>query len=338
VAKNIRYVAVEYGDSGHEPHYAKEVFLNRYGDCKDQAILLTAMMRTAGLKAYPVLIPTRSAYAIDKDFPSINFNHAICALKTAQGFTFMDPTSETTPFGQIPLADQDRLVMVFLEKGYKLITIPSIKENGVKYDMEIRLKPDETASITRKVETKGHFASGYRWYLKYTHPDLIKEDIRKKMTEISSSSQLLNYKMENTDDFDKDPLLAYEFSAQNFLNHAGNLRVVPPLDQVGLAHGLIGKEERKFPIDFEGVYATLANIRIILPENLKVQYLPSSKILDNPWFKLETSCVEKNNVVNFGQSFTLKQRFVKEKDYQEFKKRLSEAIYLLKEGIILQKI
>jgi len=47
VAKNIRYVAIEYGDSGHEPHYANEVFINKYGDCKDQAILLVAMLKYA---------------------------------------------------------------------------------------------------------------------------------------------------------------------------------------------------------------------------------------------------------------------------------------------------
>jgi len=47
VARNIRYVAIEYGESGHEPHYANEVFLNKYGDCKDQAILLVAMLKYA---------------------------------------------------------------------------------------------------------------------------------------------------------------------------------------------------------------------------------------------------------------------------------------------------
>jgi transglutaminase-like putative cysteine protease len=35
-AQDIRYVAVEYGQAGYEPHDAKEIFKNKYGDCKDQ--------------------------------------------------------------------------------------------------------------------------------------------------------------------------------------------------------------------------------------------------------------------------------------------------------------
>ena len=38
-AQEVRYVAVEYGDAGFEPHKAAEIFANKYGDCKDKAIL-----------------------------------------------------------------------------------------------------------------------------------------------------------------------------------------------------------------------------------------------------------------------------------------------------------
>ncbi|MDP3143449.1 MAG: DUF3857 domain-containing protein, partial [Candidatus Omnitrophota bacterium] len=41
--KNIRYVGIEYGQAGYEPHRATEIFVNKYGDCKDQAILLISL-------------------------------------------------------------------------------------------------------------------------------------------------------------------------------------------------------------------------------------------------------------------------------------------------------
>src|SRR3989338_6448428 len=58
-ARNIRYVAIAYGQAGYEPHRASEIFSNKYGDCKDQVILLISMLKEAGIKAYPVLIGTR---------------------------------------------------------------------------------------------------------------------------------------------------------------------------------------------------------------------------------------------------------------------------------------
>ena len=174
-AKEVRYVAVEYGESGYEPHTAQEIFWNRYGDCKDMATLLVGMLRYAGLDAYPVLIPTREVYPVAKDFASVNFNHAIAVLSYKGEFIFMDATSSTASFGNLPLSDQDREVLVFLEDGYKLMHIPLIKENEVIYQTDIEIDKNEDAHIRRKITTTGFYATGQRYYFRNTHPEEIKE-------------------------------------------------------------------------------------------------------------------------------------------------------------------
>ena len=337
VAKNIRYVAIEYGDSGYEPHRAEEVFINRYGDCKDQAILLVSMLRAAGLKAYPVLIPTRKAYPIAEDFPSSNFNHAICAVELGKELIFMDPTAEATPFAQIPLSDQKRKVLVFFDETYKILTVPQIKENTVRYVMDIDINRDENATVTRKVYTQGFFASSYRWYLKYTHPAIIEEDIRKKMVALSSLSRLLDYVIKDVDDFDSPPSLVYKFKADKFLNPAGELRIIPALDEVSLNHEIISKEKRDFPVDFEGFYTKQAVIKINLPGNLKVKYLPDDLGLENPWFKLSASNQKLPGAIDFRQELTVKKKLVAQKNYPEFKRYFEDALYRLKEQIILKR-
>ena len=337
VIKNIRYVAIEYGDSGYEPHRAEEVFLNRYGDCKDQATLLVAMLRVAGLDAYPVLIPTSDAYPVDQDFPSVNFNHAIAVVKINEKLIFMDPTSETTPFLDIPFGDQDRSVLVFFDDHWQITKTNYIKENQTNYVMDVAVNSEENATIERSVITKGSFAASYRWYLKYTHPALIEEDIRRKMVEISSLSQLLHYEIKNEDNFDATPILTYKFTAYKFLNPAGKLRITPVLDQAYLDCKLISKEKRDFPIDFEGFYTKIANIRIKLPRNLKVKYLPSPVVLDNAWFKLTVTYKNLGSTVDFAQSFVIKKRFVQQDEYPAFKKHLEDAIYRLREEVILEK-
>jgi len=94
-AQKIRYVAVEYGQAGYEPHKAEDIFRNKYGDCKDQAILLVTMLKEAGLTAWPVLIPTKECYNLDEDFPAVLFNHCIAALSLRNDVIFLDPTAET---------------------------------------------------------------------------------------------------------------------------------------------------------------------------------------------------------------------------------------------------
>ncbi len=338
VAENIRYVAIEYGDSGYEPHSAREVLLNRYGDCKDQAILLVTLLRAAGFRAHPVLIPTRRVYPISEEFPSLNFNHAICALEWEGKLIFMDPTAETVPFMSLPLSDQERTVLVFLEDRWQITDTGSVGDNIISYHMDIAISQQEEAVIRRKVASSGFFAAGYRWYLKYTHPALIEEDIREKMTEISPSARLLGYKIQNADSLDADPVLEYGFSTPEYLNPAGDLRVLPVLDQLHLDYSLIGKQTRDYPIDFDGIYTKQATVKITLPDNLRVKYLPAFKVLENPWFRLKVTYENTGRTINFYQEFNILKRIVGTDEYQKFKGSFREASHLLREEIILEEV
>ncbi len=106
VSQNIRYVGMEFGINGYKPHKACEVLKNRYGDCKDHATLLVAMLRAIGVKAYPVLIPTQDTANLDPDVPRPTaFDHEIAAVVKDGHYVFLDTTSEVTPFGDLPSGD-----------------------------------------------------------------------------------------------------------------------------------------------------------------------------------------------------------------------------------------
>ncbi|MCM8824300.1 MAG: DUF3857 domain-containing protein [Candidatus Omnitrophica bacterium] len=336
-AKEIRYVAVEYGESGHEPHYAWEVFLNRYGDCKDQAILLVAMLRTAGLKAYPVLIPTEDTYPIDLNFPSVNFNHAIACVDINDKLIFMDPTAETVSFSKLPFSDQDRDVLVFEDESWQIIRTPQSKDNEFIYEMYISIDEEENANVSRTVTTNGVFSAIHRAYLKYTHPSRILEDIQKRMVEISSFSRLVNYKILNVDDFEKSPILNYQFFTEKFLNPAGELRIIPVIDEIHIDPNLVGKEKRDFSIDFATIYTKKATIKIELPPNLTIKYLPNNVNVDNRWFGFETIYTGSDKELVVNQKFEVNSRFVYPQDYQEFKRELERVIYFLRSEVILEK-
>ena len=46
--RDIRYVAIELGIGGQQPHPAPEIFNHKYGDCKDKATLMSTMLKTIG--------------------------------------------------------------------------------------------------------------------------------------------------------------------------------------------------------------------------------------------------------------------------------------------------
>ena len=60
VQKQIRYFVIEMGIGGYQPHFAADIFRGRYGDCKDKATLLSAMLSTVGIHSDLVMVDTRS--------------------------------------------------------------------------------------------------------------------------------------------------------------------------------------------------------------------------------------------------------------------------------------
>jgi len=119
IQRSIHYVGIELGESALVPHSPQEVITSRIGDCKDQAILLIYLLRSLGIEALPVLVPTSDHGPVIKQVPSpYYFNHLITWVPAQDGIEnelFLDTTSTTTSFGNLPSSEQG--VEVFVIKG-----------------------------------------------------------------------------------------------------------------------------------------------------------------------------------------------------------------------------
>ncbi len=338
-AKDIRYVAVEYGKGGYEPHSAEEVLTNRYGDCKDQAILLVSMLRYLGFDAFPVLVPTETAYNLREDFPALYFNHAIAAVETAGGkIIFMDPTASTTSFGYVPLGDQGRKVLVFKDKSPEILTIPFNTANKLDVSMDIRLNPGETAEITRTINSKGFYSAAQRYYLQFTPLHSLKEDFQKKMRDIASISEMKSFQIKNKDSLDKDPRITYSFKAYNLLSKVKNLRVMPVLTENFLGSSYISLDKRNYSVDLSGIYTLRISVDIHLPAVLRPEYLPDFMDIDSKWLGVKIGYKTEGNIISFLEVMRVRKKIVSPQEYPEFKKVLEKVLYNLKQQIILRRI
>ena len=82
VQEDIRYLGLEFGESSHRPNMPEQILQNRYGDCKDKAVLLTAMLRARGIKAWPALVSFDNRGTISRDLPSPGaFDHVITLVE-----------------------------------------------------------------------------------------------------------------------------------------------------------------------------------------------------------------------------------------------------------------
>ena len=65
VVTSTRYVGLEFGIHGYKPYKVTQVLARRFGDCKDKASLLIALLREVGVDAELVLVRTRRGGRLD---------------------------------------------------------------------------------------------------------------------------------------------------------------------------------------------------------------------------------------------------------------------------------
>ena len=78
VIENTHYVGLEFGVYSYKPYPVSQVYARRFGDCKDKASLMVALMRAAGIDADFALVRTRKMGDVGDKATSLQiFDHAI---------------------------------------------------------------------------------------------------------------------------------------------------------------------------------------------------------------------------------------------------------------------
>jgi transglutaminase-like putative cysteine protease len=75
--KNIRYVAVYLALGRVVPNDAASVLSNKFGDCKDKATLMSALLAAKGIASEAVLINFGGTYTLPEPPTMVALNHVI---------------------------------------------------------------------------------------------------------------------------------------------------------------------------------------------------------------------------------------------------------------------
>ncbi|TNE61777.1 MAG: DUF3857 domain-containing protein [Alphaproteobacteria bacterium] len=93
VQEKIRYVGIEIGSGSHVPRTPAEVIRLGYGDCKDKSVLLAAVLKKLGIKAWPALVDSNEGPGLPDYLASPGaFDHAIVKASIKGRDYWLDPT------------------------------------------------------------------------------------------------------------------------------------------------------------------------------------------------------------------------------------------------------
>jgi hypothetical protein len=327
VQHDIRYVAIELGIGGYQPHRAADVFGHRYGDCKDKATLMSAMLHEIGVESYYVVINAERGW-ITPDMPANDgFNHVILAIKLPSGLSesslvatmqnpqlgnllFFDPTDELTPFGTIGGNLQDNYGLLVAATGGELLELPRLPASMNTIRRTGNLTLDATGKLTGSISEMrlGDRAWSERWRILH----LTNNADRIKPIESLLSGSLSNFRITkasilNLQQTDQPFGFNYSFEATNYAKNAGDLLLLRPRVIGVKAEGILETSEpRQFPVEFEGPVQDTDTFEITLPEGYVVDDLPPPVDADFGFASYHSKTEVKGNVIGYTRTFEVK--------------------------------
>ena len=180
--QNTRYIAIAIGvkrGGGMRPRTAAEVFAKNYGDCKDKANLMRAMLKVLNITSYPVVIYSGDPdYVRDEWASPHQFNHCIIAIKVSDEtqvatvvthpslgrLLMFDATDDDTLIGDLPDHEQGSWALIVAGDQGSLQRMPvtPVENNFLERRIDADLSAD--GSLTARIQEKanGGWASGYR--------------------------------------------------------------------------------------------------------------------------------------------------------------------------------
>ena len=288
IKENIRYSDVSLRQSPLIPQKARDVLVNKIGDCKDMSTLFIAMLKEAGIKAYYLLLNTRTEGQNRNALPALAFNHCITAVARAGGeLQYLDLTPTDLAMDVMPPANFDAFALLVKPDSKEpfFLSSPRFIPYTVTRKIAAEFQPDNTivceVATVKRGGAGSYIRSSYRGkaqsekeriYLQALSED--NPDVRLKHFEIDDLEEL-------------SPTVRYRFVSElpDYLLESGQFRffTFPWQDECETRNAL-SYDKRTYPFNsWMGEDSSLQEISLRLPQGFEPVEALSEKSFSCPY-------------------------------------------------------
>ena len=335
VSQQIRYMGItpESEAPGYEPHDVTMTFHQRYGVCRDKAVLLVSMLEIAGFKAYPVLF--MAGIPKDDDVPNGYFNHAITAVETAPGkYILMDPTNESArDFLPATLGNCSYLVAKPEGDRLRRTLPPDPALNRLAISGSSKLDGSGTLTGTVKLDFTGVNDMIYRDALSRWTPEEAEQYFARCIGRAIPGAELAALEISPVPvrNMSRPLSVTCRYTAEGIMpdTAAPFVLQLPELgDNIGASGFLLGSfalEKRKFKLKLESTFSVQEQYKMELPGHLKILSMPQPEELGRSglirWCRKNSL---KDNVLEGSRSFSAGALEFSPEEYQEARRVLMQ--------------
>jgi hypothetical protein len=250
----------------------KQAYKNKTGNVAEINLMLTAMLRFAGIDANPVLVSTRSnGIAL---FPSRTaFNYVIAAVEIENALILLDATEKYASPNILPERDLNWYGRLIRKEGTSTDVdltpkTPSKEIHNISY----KINTDATIEGKIRKQITDYKALNFR----QTKVGLVKENYLEQLENANNAIEISEYTRENDYEITKPIIETFSFKGNRDVEMINDKIYIAPLLFLGYKQNPFKLEKRDYPIDFTYPFQEKYLINIDLPEGYAIESIPKS--------------------------------------------------------------
>lgn len=314
----------------------KKAYKDKMGNIAEINLMLTAMLRYAGLNANPVLVSTR-ANGIAM-FPNRTaYNYVIAAVENGTNFTLLDASDLYSTPNVLPFRALNWFGRLIRKDGssIEIDLLPTIVSNDIT---TIMYSIDEKGLVSGKVRRQqdAHNALVFRNEFKNSK----EESYIEKLENENNKIEIQEYKRTNEKELNLPIVEAMTFTGSNFSELIGGKIYIKPMLSFASSQNPFKQENREYPVDFGFPFMDKYVVNITIPEGFTVETIPESinLVLENNLGNFKCLSSVTGNIIQLMIINQINTPIIAPQYYSTLKEYFQKLTDKQNEKIVLRKI
>ncbi len=331
---HVRYVGLELGIHGFQPYRVADVVQRGFGDCKDTASLLYAMLTIAGIDARIALVRTTRNGEIESSPASLAiFDHAIAYVPALD--LFLDGTAEHGGISELPSGDQGALTLVVGPTSAELRHIPirAPGESGRHREVTLTLAADGTAALAASETLNGSEAMAARG--RYESPETREQRLEQSLGSVFTGLTLDAQSFDAITDREQPLHFTWAGHVAQIGERDGATLRLGASTLGGFTQTWAPLATRRHPFELGPPFHYEEHRVVRVPAGMTITDVPQGGSIDTPFARLTMRLTPGTNEVAVDTTLEMRVSRVAPEDYAAFRAFCEQADALLRARIAI---
>lgn len=338
ISTQVQYIAFEDGERGFRPAHPEKVCKRKYGDCKDMASALLAMLRIEGIEAHFAWLGSRDLpYRYSQTPIPLVDNHMIVVAKINGKNYFLDATGNQETFGMPSYFTQDKEALVAIDsENFEILNVDSAPyPQNVVYDSAKVKIEGAKVTVTGNMILNGFPKTMIVPYLQFQDKEKEVEAFKRLLNPHEPTLQLK--KTEILPSQREKPLqINYEYEIPNhtqalYSEFYINLHLNPIWRNTEI------DSLRKTPVNANYKFEKTQVYVLELPRGAVVKFLPQNQKYDSKYFGFSVEYTRSSEQIILKHTVYSNYLILPVSEYEKWNEMVKQLHQAYRQNIVLQR-